>query len=432
LQAKSQRVLNYETTSLSDESFPVEAVRAAFPALARTPEFIFFDNAAGAQVPQVVLDAVNHHLLECNVQRGGRYAKSREVDATIVRARESVADLVNARDPSEIAFGMNATSFIRLVSLAIAQTLGKRNEIVVTDMDHEANVATWLALERNGAKILWWKVRDDGNLHVDDLVPLVSSTTRLVACTLASNALGSIVDVAAAARVAHAAGAEIFLDAVHFGPHGLIDVQGFDCDYLVCSGYKIFAPHMGFLWGRRELLQGLPTFREDFIPDEPPGKIEAGTFIYENVAGMDAAVCYLETLGGSMAGNDEKERLESRRSALQRAFKTIRTFEESLSLEMLQVLNECGATVYGVTDRKRIHERVPTLCFNLPNVSPARVVEELAKRNIGARDGHMYTPRLMKRLGLTKESGAVRASLVHYNTVDEVQRFGRALAEMLG
>jgi cysteine desulfurase family protein (TIGR01976 family) len=432
LQAKSQRVLNYETTSLSNESFPVEAVRAAFPALARTPEFIFFDNAAGAQVPQVVLDAVNHHLLECNVQRGGRYAKSREVDATIVRARESVADLVNARDPSEIAFGMNATSFIRLVSLAIAQTLGKRNEIVVTDMDHEANVATWLALERNGAKILWWKVRDDGNLHVDDLVPLVSSTTRLVACTLASNALGSIVDVAAAARVAHAAGAEIFLDAVHFGPHGLIDVQGFDCDYLVCSGYKIFAPHMGFLWGRRELLQGLPTFREDFIPDEPPGKIEAGTFIYENVAGMDAAVCYLETLGGSMAGNDEKERLESRRSALQRAFKTIRTFEESLSLEMLQVLKECGATVYGVTDRKRIHERVPTLCFNLPNVSPARVVEELAKRNIGARDGHMYTPRLMKRLGLTKESGAVRASLVHYNTVDEVQRFGRALAEMLG
>ncbi len=432
MQAKSQRVLNYETTSASNESFPIEAVRAAFPALARTPEFVFFDNAAGAQVPQVVLDAVNHHLLECNVQRGGRYAKSREVDATIVRGRESVADLVNARDPSEIAFGMNATSFIRLVSLAIGQTLGKRNEIVVTDMDHEANVATWLALERNGAKILWWKVRDDGNLHVDDLVPLVSSTTRLVACTLASNALGSIVDVAAAAEVAHAAGAEIFLDAVHFGPHGLIDVQGFDCDYLVCSGYKIFAPHMGFLWGRRELLQGLPTFREDFIPDEPPGKIEAGTFIYENVAGMDAAVRYLETLGRSMAGNDEMERLESRRSALQRAFKTIQTFEESLALEMLQVLNECGATVYGVTDRKRIHERVPTLCFNLPNVSPARVVEELAKRNIGARDGHMYTPRLMKRLGLTKESGAVRASLVHYNTVDEVQRFGRALAEMLG
>ena len=194
---------------------------------------------------------------------------------------------------------MNATSFIRLVSLAIGQTLGQRNEIVVTDMDHEANVATWLALERNGAKFSWWKMRDDGNLHVDDLVPLVSSKTRLVACTLTSNAIGSIVDVAAAAKVAHAAGAEIFLDSVHYGPHGLIDVQAFDCDYLVCSGYKLFSPHMGFLWGRRELLEKLPTFREDFIPDEPPGKIEAGTFIYENVAGMQAAVRYLETLGQS-------------------------------------------------------------------------------------------------------------------------------------
>jgi cysteine desulfurase family protein (TIGR01976 family) len=412
----------------STPNFPVEAVRANFSALNRPPGFIFFDNAAGAQVPQVVLDAVNHHLIECNVQRGGRYAKSREVDETILRARHSVADLVNARDASEIAFGMNATSFIRLVSLAIGQTLSTRNEIIVTDMDHEANVATWMALERNGARIVWWKMREDGNLHVDDLIPLVSSTTRLVACTLTSNAIGSIVDVAAAARVAHAAGAEIFLDSVHYGPHGLIDVQAFDCDYLTCSGYKIFAPHMGFLWGRRELLEKLPTFREDFIPDEPPGKIEAGTFIYENVAGMDAAVHYLEALGRSVSPETEKR--ESRRVALQRAFNAIRTYEESLTLEMFRVLNDCGATIYGVTDKTRIRERVPTLSFNLPNVSPARVTEQLAQQNIGVRDGHMYSPRLMKRLGLSKESGAVRASLVHYNTAEEVQRFGCALAKM--
>ena len=430
MQAKSQGVLNPEIPSGSTTSFPVETIRTAFPALTRPPGFIFFDNAAGAQVPQIVLDAVNHHLLECNVQRGGRYAKSREVDATISRARQSVADLVNARDASEIAFGMNATSFIRLVSLAIGQTLSKRNEIVVTDMDHEANIATWLALERNGARILWWKMRDDGNLHVDDLIPLLSSATRLVACTLTSNAIGSIVDVASAAKVAHAAGAEIFLDAVHYGPHGLIDVQTFDCDYLVCSGYKIFAPHMGFLWGRRELLEKLPTFREDFIPDEPPGKIEAGTFIYENVAGMDAAVRYLETLGRSMIGNHETEKLESRRAALQRALNTIRAYEESLSCEMLRLLEDCGATVYGVADKKRIRDRVPTLCFNLPNMSPAKVTEELAKQNIGVRDGHMYSPRLMKRLDLAIESGAVRASLVHYNTIEEVRRFGNALAEM--
>ena len=187
---------------------------------------------------------------------------------------------------------------------------------------------------------------------------------------------------------------------------------------------------MGFLWGRRELLQKLPTFREDFIADEPPGKIEAGTFIYENVAGMDAAVRYLETLGRSTAGNDEPAKSESRRAALQRAFKTIRAREELLSLEMLRVLNHCGAAVYGVADKERISERVPTLCFNLPNVSPARVTEELAKQNIGVRDGHMYSPRLMKRLGLARESGAVRASLVHYNTLEEVRRFGSALAEI--
>ena len=431
MQFKSQGVLNPEVSSGPNANFPIEAVRAAFPALTRPPGFIFFDNAAGAQVPQIVLDAVNHHLLECNVQRGGRYPKSREVDATILRARQSVADLVNARDTSEIAFGMNATSFIRLVSIAIGQTLEKRNEIVVTDMDHEANVATWLALERNGATFAWWKMRDDGNLHAEDLIPLVSSRTRLVACTLASNAIGSIVDVAAAARVAHAAGAEIFLDAVHYGPHGLIDVQAFDCDYLVCSGYKLFAPHMGFLWGRLELLHRLPTFREDFIPDEPPGKIEAGTFIYENVAGMDAAIRYLENLGRSLSGNDEPEKPESRRAALQRAFKAIRSCEELLSLEMLRVLNDCGAVVYGAAGKKRIGERVPTLCFNLPNVPPARIALELAQQNIGVRDGHMYSPRLMKRLGLALESGAVRASLVHYNTVEEVRRFGSALAQMM-
>jgi cysteine desulfurase family protein (TIGR01976 family) len=428
LSSKLEGILNSEGISELATSFPVETIRAAFPALHRAHEFTFFDNAAGSQVPQMVLDAVNHHLLECNVQRGGRYSKSRDVDETISRARKSVADLVNARDSSEIAFGMNATSFIRLVSLAIGQTLGQRNEIVVTDMDHEANVATWLALERNGAKFAWWKMREDGNLHVDDLVPLVSSNTRLVACTLTSNALGSIVDVAAAAKVAHAAGAEIFLDAVHYGPHGLIDVQAFDCDYLVCSGYKIFAPHMGFLWGRRELLEKLPTFREDFIPDEPPGKIEAGTFIYENVSGMDAAVKYLEQLG--RAEVDRERKSESRRTALERAFKCIRDYEESLSLEMLRVLNECGATVYGVSDTKRIHERVPTLCFNLPNILPARVTDEAAKQNIGIRDGHMYTPRLMKRLGLAQESGVVRASLVHYNTLDEIRRFGDLLAEI--
>lgn len=413
----------------SPERFPIAEIRAQFPALTRSPDFVFFDNAAGAQIPQVVFDAVNRHLLECNVQRGGRYAKSQEVDATITRARQSVADFLNARDASEIAFGMNATSFIRLVSLAIGQTLAKRNEIIVTDMDHEANVATWLALKKSGAKFVWWKMREDGNLHVDDLKPLVSAKTRLIACTVASNSLGSIVDVAAAAKIAHAAGAEIFLDAVHYGPHGQIDVQAFDCDYLVCSGYKIFGPHMGFLWGRRELLKKLPTFREDFIPDEPPGKIEAGTFIYENVAGMDAAISYLETLGGSPDGQPANHS-SPRRAKLSLAMNAIRAYERTLSRAMLKTLRECGGTIYGIAQDDRVAERVPTLCFNLPKVAPAKVTETMARAGVGIRDGHMYAPRLMKRLRVPVETGVVRASLVHYNTSEEIERFGNVLRQL--
>src|SRR5260370_18378640 len=258
--------------------FPVEKVRARFPAL--HDDFLFFDNAAGAQSPQTVLDAVAHHLLHRNVQRGGAYRPSREVDEAIAQARASVALLVNARHADEISFGMNATSFMRLISIAIGQWLKDRREIIVTDLDHEVNIAVWLALEREGAKIVWWHFRDDGRLHPEDLEKLVSGRTRVVACTLASNAIGSILDIAEVSRRAHAVGAEVFVDAVHFGPHGPIDVQEFECDYLVCSGYKIFSPHMGFLWGRLEKLNALPTFRDEFVPDTAPAKLEIGTYIY--------------------------------------------------------------------------------------------------------------------------------------------------------
>ena len=407
-----------------------EALRSQFPALQRAGSFIFFDNAAGTQIPQLVLDAVNRHLLDHNVQRGGRYPRSLAVDHTIAAARASVAAFINARRPEEIAFGMNATSFIRLVSLAVGQTLATRNEIVVTDLDHEANVATWLALESVGAKIVWWTVRADGCLYVEDLKPMLSDRTRLVACTLTSNALGSIVDVHRAAEMAHAAGAEIFVDSVHYGPHGPIDVQALGCDYLVCSGYKIFAPHMGFLWGRHESLMNLPTFREHFIPDEPPGKIEAGTIIFENVAGMDAAVNYLAQLGRTLAGKTGAPDANSLREDAQHAMTAIRSHEQLLSLELAHVLKECGAQIHGIDDDARVGERVPTFCFNMPGMLPRTVTEAAARADIGIRDGHMYAPRLMRRLDLSSDTGAVRVSLVHYNTLAEIHRFGNVLSDL--
>jgi cysteine desulfurase family protein (TIGR01976 family) len=411
---------------MSTAAFPVERLRALFPALSSSDDdCILFDNAAGAQIPGSVLEAVNKHLIERNVQRGGRYRKSIQVDESIARARDSVAMFVNAPSADEIAFGMNATSFLRLVSLAIGETLSTRNEIIVTDLDHEANIAVWLTLQRQGAQIRWWKMRQDGRLHAEDLEPLLNSgKTRLVACTVASNALGSLLDVPSVAARAHAAGAELLLDAVHYGPHGLFDVQAWDCDYLVCSGYKIFAPHMGFLWGKSEALDRLHTFREDFIPDKAPGKIEAGTFIYENVSGMDAAVRYLESIGGN------GEASGTRRNHLEAAMQMIRLYEASLSEALLRGLGAiAGVTIYGIRDVSLIPYRVPTVCFNVGAVAPAEVCERLAAAGIGVRDGHMYAPRLMQRLGLTA-AGVVRASLLHYNTHDEVQRFLSVVKEI--
>ena len=408
--------------------FPISWVRESFPALNSGDDFIFFDNGAGAQVPQTVLDTVLHHLILRNVQRGGRYRQSREVDESIQKARESVAVFLNACDPAEVAFGMNATSFIRIVSQAIAENIRDRREIIVSDLDHEANVATWLDLQRKGCEIRWWKMRDDGTLHTSDLDPLLNSRTRLVACTMASNALGSIVDVKEVARMAHAAGAELFLDAVHYAPHGALDVQDLDCDYLVCSGYKIFAPHMGFVWGKRQAMEALPTFREDFIPNQVPMKIEVGTFVYENVAGMDAAIGYLEELAAQVQPDGPPG---SRRSRLLLAMEAIRAYEASLSRRLLQELSGLdGIALYGVIDPLKVGQRVPTVCFNLRGVTPCTVSEKCAAQGIAVRDGNMYSPRLLQRLNIPPEKGAVRASLVHYNTDDEITRFVRVLREI--
>jgi cysteine desulfurase family protein (TIGR01976 family) len=410
--------------------FPISWVRDNFPALNVGDEFVFFDNGGGAQIPHAALDAVQQHLILCNVQRGGKYRQSVQVDAAIQRARESVAIFLNASSPDEVAFGMNATSFIRIVSQGIEEILGNRPEIVVTDIDHEANIATWLVLEKHGAQIRWWKVREDGSLHTDDLAPLLSSRTRLVACALASNALGSIIDVKEVCRLAHSAGAEVFVDAVHYAPHAPLDVQELDCDYLVCSGYKIFAPHMGFLWGKAASLDALPTFREDFIPDRAPLKIEVGTFVYENVAGMNAALGYLEDLGRRTSANGHQK---SRRDLMLQAMNAIRSYELGLSAHILTSLQRLpGVTIYGISDPEKVSGRVPTVSFNVKDLPAPNLAQAMADRSIAVRSGNMYSPRLLKRLGVSTEDGLVRASLVHYNTADEIGRFIEVLARITG
>lgn len=418
-----------EASPRLSNAFPVEALRQEFPALRRSGDFIFLENAGGSQVPQRVVDAVTEHLIDFNVQRMAKYRHSAGVDRKLAEARESVAILVNAYRPDEVSFGLNATSFIRLVSLGIGKLIAgnrARDEIVVTDMDHDANISTWTALEEQGAKIVWWRMRE-GALHVEDLIPLLNDRTRIVACAAAAHSIGTLVDVASVGVAAKAVGAELFVDAVHFGPHGLIDVQAWNCDYAVFSGYKNFSPHMGFLWGRYEVLRALPTFREDFIPDVPPHKIEVGTFPYENVAGMNAAVNYLESIGARLAPGESL----TRRETLARAMDAIRDYEHILAREMLGALKRLGAKIHGIADESEVARRVPTICFSLPNMTPHDFATRMGEAGVGLRDGHLFAPRLMKRLGLPMDVGAIRVSLVHYNTVDEIRRFEDIAARVI-
>jgi cysteine desulfurase family protein (TIGR01976 family) len=401
-------------------SFPINAIRSQFPALSESRGTIFFDNAAGAQLPARVIDAVRDHLVHRMVQRGGPYALSREVDDVIERARAAVADLVNAADPKEIVFGLNGTSFMRLVSQAIAEQRSGRNEIIVTELDHEANISVWLELQKRGFTIHFWPLADaHPRLDLKDLVPLLSEKTRLVAVTWASNATGSLVDVAAVADAAHAAGAEVFVDAVHYLPHGPIDVQNTGIDYMACSTYKAFAPHMGFGWGRRQHLDNLPAFREYFIPDAVPDKFEIGTYIYENVAGLLAAIEYLEDVGRRCGASGD------RHQTIYHAMQAIRDYEMTLSEHMFRGLEKIPSMrVYGL---RKPSERTPTFCFTFEGFSPAAVCEKVGRRGYAVRYGHLYCPRLIRRLGLSEYVGAIRASLVHYNTAEEIDGFLEAL-----
>lgn len=393
-----------------------DRVRPRFPALRDAPGTVFFDNAAGAQVPEEVVDAIREHLLRRNVQRGGRYERSRAVDRMLGEARETIASFLNAESPQEIAFGINSTTLIRTVADSIRPLLRAGDELVVTELDHEANIGPWLRLETSGVEARFWKIRNPGaRLETEDLEELLrSGRVRLVAMPLASNATGSIADVAAASRLARKAGATTFVDAVHFAPHGRIDVQALGADFLAFSGYKIFGPHVGFLWGRLNALRELKPAREFFISADPPHSFEAGTQSYEGIAGMLGAMRYLTSLDAD--------------GSLPRAMDRIRSDERGLSEALLTALADVrGLTILGESDPARVDARVPTVSFAISGFDPARIVEHLAASGIQARDGHLYAPRLLEASGIDPKTGLARVSLCHYNTREEIRKLRDAL-----
>jgi cysteine desulfurase family protein (TIGR01976 family) len=411
--------------------FDLSTIRAHFPAVQRVD--IFFDNPGGTQVAQTVVKRMNDYLVEHNANHGGAFATSRLSDAVLEEAHTAVADFFNAARPEEIVFGNNMTSLTFAVSRAIARTWQPGDEIVVTRLDHDANITPWvMAAEDRGCKVNWVDFNpEDGTLDIQSFQKALEGRPRLVAVGYASNALGTINPVAKLIEMAHAAGAWVYIDAVQYAPHGPIDVQALDCDFLVASSYKFFGPHAGALYGKHQHLEELRAYKVRPAPNEPPGKWMTGTQNHEGIAGMLGAIEYLEWLG-EMFGSDYNEKYRNafseRRLQLKKAMSAIRSYEYELSRHLLDVLEETpGVTIYGLTDQRRLEERVPTFAFRLKGMHPRQVAEKLGEMGIYVWDGNYYALAVTERIGVEDTGGMVRVGAVHYNTVEEVERFGEAL-----
>ncbi len=411
----------------SPSDFPIDFCRGQFPALSRTIDgqpAVYFDGPAGSQVPQRVADAVVHYLLHTNANHEGLFATSRESDAMIEAAHRAVADFVGCDDPSTIVFGPNMTSLTFALSRSLARTWQPGDEIVVTRLDHDANVTPWVLAARDaGATVRHVGIRpEDCTLDMDAMGEAITPRTRLVAVGCASNAAGTVNPVAEIGRMAHDVGALVFLDAVHYAPHALLDVAAWDCDFLACSAYKFFGPHEGVLWGRRELLDELPAYKVRPAPDDPPGRWMTGTACHEGIAGTLAAVEYLADLGRQLS-----PRASGRRAALCAAFEEIAAYERVLTVQMLAGLAELpGVTIWGITDPARFDKRVPTIAITHQKLSPHTLARRLAEQAIFVWHGNFYALPLTEALGLEPE-GMVRIGLLHYNTAEEVQRLVEAV-----
>jgi cysteine desulfurase family protein (TIGR01976 family) len=385
----------------------------------------FLDGPAGTQVPKQVMDAVQKYFLTANANTYGAFPTSQRTNETILSARAAMADLFNC-DPNEVIFGQNMTTITFALARAIGRELQAGDEIVVTTLDHDANVAPWRALEEKGLLIRKVDIREsDCTLDLQDLKRKITAKTKLVAVGYASNMVGTINPVAEITKLAHAAGALMFIDAVHYAPHGLIDVKALDCDFLVCSPYKFFGPHMGTLYGKREHLQRLKPYKVRPATDTSPESWETGTQVQELIAGIAAAVDYVAELGRHCDST-----VTSRREALQAAYRVTHRYETELLTRLIEGLQTIpGMRIFGITDAKRFDERCSTLSFRLGDHHPTKIATFLGGRGIFTWDGNFYAMNLSERLGVEQHGGVLRVGLVHYNTLEEVERLLSALRE---
>jgi len=409
------------------------AVRSHFPALDPSSHGgtapVHFDNPGGTQIASEAVAGINEYLVHRNANHDGVFRASRESDAMVADTRAALADFLGASRPEEICFGQNMTSLTLHLSRSIARELSPGDELVVTRLDHDANISPWLLAARDRDCTVRWVDFDaaDCTWSAEALARQVTSRTRLVAVGLASNSTGTVNPVAEAARIARQAGALCFVDAVHYAPHGPIDVNTIGCDFLACSAYKFFGPHTGILWGRYELLERLSADKVRPAADMPPHKWETGTQGFEGIAGLRGALAYLEWLGRTFSAGGSV----SRRAALRGAMKSIQEYESVLCGALADGLGSVkGLGIRGITEAARMKSRVPTFSFTLDGHHPKKVCQTLDSAGIFAWDGNYYAPEVTRRLGLEESGGMVRVGAVHYNSPAEIERLVDVLGSM--
>ena len=415
----------------------LSAVRSQFPSLNRPA--IFFDNPGGTQIARQSLDRITRYLLECNANHEGVFETSVTSDAILQEAHQAMADFYNAASAQEIVFGNNMTTLTLHLSRSISTEWKAGDEIVVTRLDHDANVTPWvLAAQDRGVKVNWVDFDvEDGTLKLDELQKVLQRKPKLLAVGYASNALGTINPIHKIVKMAHDAGSLVYVDAVQYAPHGSIDVQTLDCDFLVSSSYKFFGPHCGILYGKHALLESLFAYKVRPATNELPGKFETGTQNHEGIAGVLGALEYFGWVSAQF-GDDQAEALsggsyQGRRLDLKKAMLAIRAYEYELSRALLSALEEVpGIRIFGLTDVRRLDERVATYSFRIGDLHPREIAKRLAEQGIYVWDGNYYAINVTERLGLEDKGGMLRVGAAHYNTLEEVERLKAALIQITG